>query len=66
MKEYENWMNYRMNSKEEPVTRTQSLFAKEIFNNEILVGNKDTTGMLAQPGDLQEIFKSIQKYLKDK
>ncbi len=59
-KEYENWVAWRATNESEPMTRTQSLLAKEVLGNEKL------TEMLSQPGDLQVIIKSIQQYLKDK
>ena len=55
---YDKWVSWRIQSHEEPMTRTQSLLAQEVLGNEKLVQ------MLSQPGDLQTIVQSIQKYLK--
>ena len=56
--EYDKWVKWRIQNHEEPMTRTQSLLAQEVLGNEKLVQ------MLSQPGDLQTIVQSIQKYLK--
>ncbi len=55
---YEKWIAWRVKSGAEPITRTQSLFAKEVLGNDKLVE------MLSSIGDLDSIFKSIQKHLK--
>ena len=55
---YDAWVECRVKNDTEPMTRSQSLFAKAIFENEELVK------LMAAPADLQTIFKNIQQWLK--
>jgi len=55
---YDNYIENRIKKEEQPMTRTQSLLAQELFRY------PDIIQMMAQPGDLQAVFNSIQRYIK--
>lgn len=56
---YDNYIKYRVEKgQESSMTRLQSLLAQEIFTHDTLLD------IMSQPGDMQTIFVSIQKYLK--
>lgn len=58
---FQEWIDWNKKHKPiDPLTNTQARFAEKILNDPQL------EHMLAQPGNLEKIFKSIQTYLKNK
>lgn len=55
---YHQWITFRIDRGDKTLTRTENLFAMEIFNNPEIVK------LMSNPGDVEGIFKSIHKFLK--
>ena len=59
---YQKWVDWNKehNKQVPPMTNTQARFAEKMLND------KELEVMLAQPGDINIIFKSLQYYLKNR